>query len=118
MVAAYTLVLAAGAALPCPHPPIAAFYDSQTLQAGHHAKQTATLGPRVGNVLVQAQIGDSLVQNVCCRHRPGSGAEDDFPDHGTKTAFELPIRSGFEAGQRGVSCMQIGPWIQVGMTGR
>ena len=22
----------------------------------------------------------------------GSGAEDDFPDHGTKTAFELPIR--------------------------
>ncbi len=39
-----------------------------------------------------AQFGDSLVQNVCCRHRPGSGAEDDIPDHGTKTAFELPIR--------------------------
>ena len=33
-----------------------------------------------------------LVQNVCCRHRPGFGAEDDFPDHDTKTAFELPIR--------------------------
>jgi hypothetical protein len=38
------------------------------------------------------QFSDSLVQNVCRRHRPGSGAEDDFPDHGTKTAFELPIR--------------------------
>ncbi len=92
MVAAYTLVLAAEAALPCPHPLIAAFYASQTLQAGHHAKQTATLGPRVGNVLVQAQIGDSLVQNVRCRRRSGSGADDDFPDNGTKTAFELPIR--------------------------
>ncbi len=39
------------------------------------------------------QIGDRLVQNVRCRHRSGSGAEDDFPDHGTKTAFELPIRN-------------------------
>ena len=44
----------------------------------------------------EAQIGDSRVQNVRCRRRPGSGAEDDFPDRGTKTAFELPIRTAFE----------------------
>ena len=70
------------------------------------------------NECSDSQTGDCLVQNVLCRRRSGSGAEDDFPDHGTKTAFELPIRSGFEAGQRGASCVQIGPWIHVGMAGR
>jgi len=44
------------------------------------------------NECSDSQTGDCLVQNVCCRHRPGFGAEDDFPDHDTKTAFELPIR--------------------------
>ena len=47
---------------------------------------------RQKHLLFSLRIGDGLVQNVLCRHRPGSGAEDDIPDHGTKTAFELPIR--------------------------
>ena len=45
------------------------------------------------------------MQNVLCRYRSGSGAEDDVPDHGTKTAFELPIR--FAHGlRRGVAVTQ------------
>jgi hypothetical protein len=39
-----------------------------------------------------AQIGDSRVQNVRCRRRPRHSSGGHFPGHGTKTAFELPIR--------------------------
>jgi hypothetical protein len=42
--------------------------------------------------LASAQIGDSRVQNVCCRHRLRHSSGGHFPGHCTKTAFELPIR--------------------------
>ena len=89
MVAADILVLAAGAALPYPHPPLAAFYDSQTLQAGHHAKETATLRPRARNVLMQAQIGHSLVWKVLCCRRVSHAQIEQFLNRGTKTNIEV-----------------------------
>ncbi len=48
---------------------------------------------RIANRELRAvQIGDSRVQNVCCRHRPRHSSGGHFPGHGAKTAFELPIR--------------------------
>jgi len=46
--------------------------------------QTKTL------VIFSTDLGDSLVQNVLCRHRSRHSSGGHFPDHGTKTAFELP----------------------------
>jgi len=52
------------------------------------------------------QIGDSRVQNVRCRRRPRHSSGGHFPGHGTKTAFELPIRraSAKRCGLRLAAC--------------
>ena len=38
------------------------------------------------------QIGDCLASNALCRRRLMHDSGDPFPDHGTKTTFELPTR--------------------------